>query len=200
MEWDAMPFELCNTPATFQRMMNDILCDFLHKFVIVYLDDVRVFNRMLDKHMERMRLVLQCFKEEDLKSRLKKCFFRQQEMEYLGYTVLARKVSVSTRKLEAVADKRVPTTQKEVRSFVQFCNFYAKFINHCSDLTGPLTDFLRKSHPHKVTPTPACLEAFETLKLRLISAPCMTLPEVSSDATFAVDTYALTVGTLAVML
>jgi hypothetical protein len=121
-------------------------------------------------------------------------------MEYLGYTVSAGKISVSTKKVEAVADWPVPTTQKEVRSFVQFCNFYAKFIHHFSDLTAPLTDLLRKSQPQKVTLTPTCLEAFKTLKLRLISAPCPILPEVGSDATFTVATDASTMGIAAVLL
>jgi hypothetical protein len=109
-------------------------------------------------------------------------------MEYLGYTVPARKISVSTKQVEAVADWQVPTTQKEVRSFVQLCNFYARFTHHFSDLTAPLTDLLRKSQPQKATLTPACLEAFETLKLRLISAPCLILPEVGSGAIFTVAT------------
>jgi hypothetical protein len=94
----------------------------------------------------------------------------------------------------------VPKTQKEVRSFVYFCNFYAKLIHHFSDLTAPLTALLRKSQPHKVTLTPASLEAFETLKLRLISAPCVILPEISSDTTFTVATDASTVGTATVLL
>ena len=119
-------------------------------------------------------------------------------MEYLGYTVSAGKISVSTKKVEAVADWPVPKTQKEVRSFVQFCNFYARFIHHFSDLTAPLTGLLRKSQPQKVTLTRACLEAFETLKLRLIYAPCLILPEVGSDATFTVATNALTMGIAAV--
>jgi hypothetical protein len=94
----------------------------------------------------------------------------------------------------------MPTTQKEVRSFVQFCDFYARFIHHFSDLKAPLTDLLRKSQPHKVTLAPSCLEAFETLKLRLISAPRMILPKVSLDATFTVATDASIVGIAAVML
>jgi hypothetical protein len=118
----------------------------------------------------------------------------------MGYTVLAGKISVSTKKVEAVADSLVPTTQKEVRSSVQFCNFYARFIHHFSDLTAPLTDLLRTFQPQKVTLTPACLEAFETLKLRLISAPCLILPEVSSDATFTVATDASTMEIVAVLL
>jgi hypothetical protein len=153
MEWVAMPFGLCNAPATFQRMMNVILRDFLHKFVSVYLDDVSIYNHTLEEHLEHQRLVLQRFKEEGLKLRLKKCFFGLQEMEYLGYTVSAGKIAVSTKKVEAVADWQVPTTQKEVRSFVQLCNFYARFIHHFSDLTAPLTDLLRKSQPQKVTLT-----------------------------------------------
>jgi hypothetical protein len=140
MEWVAMPFGLCNAPATFQRMMNDILRDFLHKLVIVYLDDVCIYNRTLEEHLERLRLVLQRFKEEGLKLRLDKCFFSLQEIEYLCYTVSAGTISVSTKKVEAVADWPVPTTQKKVSSFVQFCSFYGRFIHHFSDLRAPLTD------------------------------------------------------------
>jgi hypothetical protein len=95
--------------------------------------------------MEHLRLILQRFKEEDLKLRLKTCFFGLHDMEYLGYTVSAGKISVSTKKVEAVADRPVLTTQKEVRSFVQFCNFYARFSHHFSDLTAPFTDLQRKS-------------------------------------------------------
>jgi hypothetical protein len=200
MEWVAMVFGLCNTLATFQRMMNDILRDFLHKFVTVYLDDVCKYSRTMEEHLVHTRLVLHRFKEEALKLRLTKCFFGLQAMEYLGYTVSVGQISVSTKKVEAVSEWPVPTTQKEVRSFVQFCNFYARFIHHFSDFTAPLTGLLRKSQPRKVTLTPACLEALETLKLRLISAPCMILPEVGSDATFTVAADASTVGIAAVML
>jgi hypothetical protein len=186
MEWVAMPFELCNAPTAFQRMMNAILRDSLNEVVIVYIDDVYIYSRTMDEHREHLRVVLQRFQEEGLKLRLQKCFFGLQEMEYLGLTMSTRTIFVLTKKVEAVADWPMPTTQKEVGSFVHFCNFYARFIHHFYDLTTPLTDWILKSQPQKVTLTPPCLEAFETLNLRLISAPCLILPEVSSDATFTV--------------
>jgi hypothetical protein len=83
---------------------------------------------------------------------------------------------------------------------MQFCNFYTKFIHRFSGLTAPLTDFLRKSQPPKVTLTLAYLEAVETLKLRLISAPCLILPEVSSDATLTVATDPSTVAIATIIL
>jgi hypothetical protein len=85
-------------------MMNDILRDFLDKFVTVYLDDVCVYNRTLDGHMEHLQRVRQRVKEEGLKLRLKKCFFGLHDMEHLSYSVSAAKISVSTKKVEAVAN------------------------------------------------------------------------------------------------
>jgi hypothetical protein len=121
MEWMAMPFGLCNAPVTFHRMRNNILHDSLHMFGIVYLDDGCIFGRTLEEHMEHLHLVLQRFKEEGIKLRLKKCFFGLQEIEYLGYTVSGGKLSVSTKKVEDVKDWPVPKTQREVRIFVNFC-------------------------------------------------------------------------------
>jgi hypothetical protein len=63
--------------------MNDTLRKFLHKFVTVYLDDVCIYTHTLEEHLDHMRLVLQRFKEDGLKLRLKKYFFGLQEMKYL---------------------------------------------------------------------------------------------------------------------
>jgi hypothetical protein len=121
-------------------------------------------------------------------------------VEYLCYIVTGGKLSVSTKNFKAVKEWPVPKTQREVRSFVQFCYFYATFIHRFCVLSAPLTDLLRRYHPQKMWMTLACLEAFETLKLRLISAPCMVLPEVSLDATFTVAKDASAVGIATVQL
>jgi hypothetical protein len=73
----------------------------------------------MDEHLKHLRVVLQRFKEEGLKLRLKKGFFGLHKMDCFGYTMSGGKISVSTKKVEAVADWPLPTTQKVVRSFVQ---------------------------------------------------------------------------------
>jgi hypothetical protein len=106
MEWVAMPFGMWNSPLTFHRMTNDVIRDFLHKFVTIYLDDVYVYNRTVGEHLEHLRRVLWRFKEEGLKLRLKKCFFDLYEMECLGYTMSG----VKTKKFKAVEVSPVTTT------------------------------------------------------------------------------------------
>jgi hypothetical protein len=82
MEFVASPSGLCNAPATFQRVMKDIIRDSLHQFIIVYLDDVCIHIRTLEEHLETTRLVFQRCKEEGSKLSLKKRFFGLQEIEY----------------------------------------------------------------------------------------------------------------------
>jgi hypothetical protein len=65
-------------------------------------------------------------------------------MEYLGYTMLNVKILVPTKKVEVVEYRPLPTTQKEVYSFVELCNFYAKFIHHLSEFTGRFANLLWK--------------------------------------------------------
>jgi hypothetical protein len=89
-------------------------------------------------------------------------------MEYLGCIVSGGKLYVSTKKVKAVKEWLVPNAQREVCSFVQLYIFYAKFIYHFDDLSTPLTNLLRKSHPQHIMMTPTCMESFEALKLSLI--------------------------------
>jgi hypothetical protein len=94
-------------------------------------------------------------------------------------------------------DWNVPTTQREDRSFVKFCNFYAKCIHQFSDMLAPLMGLLRKSQPDKVAMTSPCSEASETLKLRvIISAPCFIFPKIGQDVMFTVarDAATLTIA------
>jgi Reverse transcriptase (RNA-dependent DNA polymerase) len=82
-EWRVLPFGLTNAPATFQTAMNAIFAPYLHKFVLVYLDDILIFSKSAEEHREHLRKVLDLLRENKLYANLKKCSFAKSELEYL---------------------------------------------------------------------------------------------------------------------
>lgn len=86
-EWLVMPFSLCNAPTTFMRLMNDVLCPFIDWFVVVYLDDILIFNNMWQVHLSHVTQVLETSKRNQLIVDLKKYEFGKESLIYLGHMI-----------------------------------------------------------------------------------------------------------------
>lgn len=97
-----MPFGLCNAPATFCTLMNDVFRPFLDKFVVVYLDDILVFSKTLEEHKEHLAQVFQKLRENDLFVKREKCTFAQNEVQFLGHILSGGKVRPDPKKLSAI--------------------------------------------------------------------------------------------------
>lgn len=117
-----MPFGLTNAPAVFQALVNDVLRDYLNKFVFVYLDDILIFSD-IETHIQHVRKVLQKLLDNHLYVKAEKCEFHVSTVSFLGLIVSEGQVSMDPVKLQAVQDWPTPTSRKEVQRFLGFANF-----------------------------------------------------------------------------
>ena len=107
-----MPFGLMNAPATFQATMNQIFAPFLHKFVIVFFDDILVYSASLAEHTEHLEWTLACLVFQQFFVKLLKCSFGLPQVDYLGHIVSAQGVHANPAKISAMVDWPTPTTIK----------------------------------------------------------------------------------------
>ena len=127
-ECKSMPFGLCNAPPTFQRLMLNCLGELNLTYCLFYLDDVIIFSRTEEEHLERMRVVFDRFREHGLKLKPSKCEVFKTEINYLAHHMSKRGVLPSKKNLEAIAQCPPPDTYTKVKSFVGLVGHCRHFI------------------------------------------------------------------------
>eukprot|EP00873_Tetraselmis_striata_P038562 jgi/Tetstr1/458826/TSEL_045209.t1 len=197
-EYCVLPFGLTNAPARFQTMMNRILSPYLGKFCVVYLDDVLIYSKTAQEHLEHIRLVLRELQRHHLHIKLSKCSFGRTSVEFLGHIVEAGQIKMDPRKVEAVQQWPVPKTVKDVRGFLGLAGYYRKFIHNFAAVAAPLHD-LTKNQPEFVW-TPRADAAFRALKDAMVRAPVLSIPDTSADARYTLYTDASGFAVGAVLL
>ena len=141
-EYNKMPFGLSNSPATYQRLMEECLGPYNMKICVIYLDDLIIFSNSFEQHLERLDMVLTRLKQCNLKLSAEKCFFFQERVKFLGHVVSSSGVETDPDKIEKIKNWPRPTNEDELRSFVAFCGYYRRFVKDFSKVTKPLTDIL----------------------------------------------------------
>jgi len=112
------PLDSHNAPATFQKVMNDVLKSLIGNVSLVYMDDILVYSRNAEEHEEHLRLVLQLLREHKLYCKFKKCSFFQAEVAFLGHMVSGEGVRADPRKVDAVNSWPQPLNVHHVRCFL----------------------------------------------------------------------------------
>ena len=171
-----MFFGMCNSPATFQSMMDSIFIEEIEEGVtIVYMDDILIYATTLELLKKYTKRVLQKLRDHDLVLKAKKCEFNKTKREYIGLVVEEGKISTDLIKVKGFADWPIPTCVKDVRSFLGFGNFYWKFIPGFSTLAAPLNALLKKDMIFQWMEETQ--RSFDALKRKLTSSPVLMMPD-----------------------
>ncbi|KAH7621071.1 putative Transposon Tf2-6 polyprotein [Nannochloris sp. 'desiccata'] len=173
-EFVVLPFGLCNAPATFQTLMNNVFRDELHQFVLCYLDDIMIFSKSLQAHIQHVRHVFEKLRKNKLFVNKEKCLFFQTKIAWLGYIISENGIKVDQSKISTILEWPVPKNIIDILSFLGFTGYYRKFIEKYSHIAAPMTELLKKDISFIWTPTQQ--QAFETLKSKLTTAPILILP------------------------
>ena len=147
-----MFFGLCNSPATFQLIMDGIFYEeqqlgWLKK----YIDDILIAAKTKEELKERILRVIKKLRENNLYLKPEKCEFYQERVEYLGFIISEGKIEMDPKKIAGIADWPIPTTLKQLHSFLGFGNYYRRFIRNFSDVAQSLNELLRKDTVYEWT-------------------------------------------------
>lgn len=191
-EFRVMPFGLTNAPVTFQALINTIFQPLLTKGVLVFVDDILIYNSTLEQHLKLLQQVFSILELHQLYLKCSKCSFAQQSLEYLGHIISAQGVGTDPMKTTAIAQWPTPTDAKQLWSFLGLFGYYRKFIRNYGVISWPLTDLFKK---HTVFHwTPDLQSSFDTLKVALASAPVLSLPDFTKSFTIETDASAPGIG------
>ncbi|XP_072077040.1 uncharacterized protein [Arachis hypogaea] len=170
-----MPFGLCNAPATFQRCMLSIFSDMVENFLEVFMDDFSVYGDSFSSCLDHLKLVLKRCQETNLVLNWEKCHFMVTEGIVLGHKISNKGIEVDQAKIEVIEKLPPPANVKAIRSFLGHAGFYRRFIKDFSKIAKPLSNLLAADTPFVFDTE--CLQAFEMLKAKLVTAPVISAPD-----------------------
>jgi len=171
--------------------MNDLFSDLLDVCIIVYLDDILIYSDDITQHRKHVKEVLKRLRKVGLYTKVEKCEFHSDSVEYLGYVLSPSGLTMSDAKVKTIQEWPELKKVKDIQSFLGFANFYRRFIFNYSDIVIPLTRLTRKDTPWNFDKN--CKKAFNTLKQAFTSAPILMhwVPDAQLVVETDVSDYAL---------
>jgi hypothetical protein len=192
-EWILMPFGLTNALSTFMRLMNEILKDFISKFVVVYMNDILIFSRTKEEHLRHLTLVMRRLQWGKLLINLKKSSFMKKKLIYLGFVISSNEMKMDLEKVKEIKEWSSPRSMFEVRRFYGLVSFYSKFIRDFSGIFVSMMDTMKKKHK-SFKWTEEAERSFNILKEKIIERPTMVLSNFEKTFQVRCDASGVAIG------
>ena len=200
-ECDTMPFGLFNTPVTFQRLMQNCLSELNLTYCLIYLDDVIVYSKTPEEHLQRMHVVFDRLREHGLKVKPTMCDLFRTELIYLAHHVSKDGVKPSKKNAASIIACSPPKTYTDIRSFTGVMGHYRCFIKGFAHIAAPLYDLISGVNKDKksesVQLSPEALETFNILKEKCVNGLVLAFPDFKKP--FLLETDASGKGLRAVL-
>jgi len=165
-KYHVMLFKLINESTFYQHYMNDVLFEYLHQFCQIYLDDIIIYSKILKKHKQHVWLILNRLREVDLQININKCEFHVQEIIFLELLIFIEELKMNSRKIQAVVKWSILNNLTQIQSFIDFCNFYQRFIKNFSKIVHSIIQLIQKKIIFEWNET--CQTAFNHMKKHMI--------------------------------
>ena len=142
-----MSMGLCNSPTSFQRLLDLVLRGLTWSSCLVYVDDIIIMSKSFPDHVEHLRSVLQRIRDARLKLKVSKCHLFQPAVKFLGHITSKDGISADEEKTRAITDWPVPKNISEVRSFLGTCSYYRRYVAGFATIASPLHQLTRHGEP-----------------------------------------------------
>jgi transposase InsO family protein len=183
-EFVVMPFGLCNAPATFQRLMDEVILPQYRSFIETYIDDLMTHSQSFDDHLKHLDRLLTSLQQHKLVVKLSKCKFAQQEVKFLGHVISQNAIKTNPEAVEAIKSWIKPAgggkkAVTAVRGFLGMAGWYRKFIPHFADIAKPLVHLTKNDVTWDWTPE--CQSSFERLRDALTQSPVLGIADPTKN-------------------
>ena len=168
------PFGLSQAQAYFQLLIDQVLMG-CSGFTMGYLDDIIIFSKTEEEHLEHLEEIFVRLRKFGLKMKHEKCSFFKKHIQYLGHLVSERGFEPLPEKLESIRKMPAPRTAKEVKQFLGLIGYYRKFVPRFADISRPLTKLT--CHNVVFEWTEQCSKAFNHLRELLMEYPILRYPD-----------------------
>lgn len=185
-EYVRMPFGLKNAPSTFQRVMDNVLREHLHRICFVYMDDIVIFSKSLQEHQQHIKLIFDKLRQYNLKVQLDKSEFACKTVKFLGHVITDKGIRPNPDKIEAIRKFPIPKTTKEIKAFTGLIGYYRRFISNFAKIIHPMTKCLKKGSKIDIN-NPEYINAFEKCKTLITNAPILQYPDFSKPFSLTTD-------------
>ncbi len=148
-QYRMMFFELANSSITFQVYINKTMHSYLDLFVLMYINDLLMFFSSTEKHIEHVKLMLQRLKEFNLYLKLSKCSFHVFHVNFLNFRVSFDEIAMQTSRIVVVKDWSKSKFHKNVQAFIDFANFYKRFVLAFFKVSAELFSLLKNDDKSK---------------------------------------------------